>query len=102
MEELSYLVENVKMLTENPPGDEVINWYIKSALNYCMDYTNQDEAYVLNHLESILVSLTISGLNVRGAEGLVSQSYSGVSESYLQDVSPIILKALKCHRKVRR
>ena len=62
--------------------------------------TNCDDTNIL----SLLVNqckLVCQRFNKLSADGISSQSYSGISESYTDDFSPMIYKSLRKHRKLR-
>ena len=51
-------------------------------------------------LESAVISLSVIAVNQLGVEGLASESYSGVSTSYLDDVPPRVASILNANRRL--
>ena len=60
--------------------------YIDKAINKVMNFTKRDKAYVEKELQNQVIDLAIILYNRKGTEGLKSQSYSGVSETYVEDI----------------
>lgn len=52
-------------------------------------------------LEMIAEEITVIKLNRLGTEGLSSQSYSGVSESYIDGYPESIMRILNAKRKIK-
>lgn len=96
------MLENIKILL----GDKRINYpdgLLQLMLNMAeaeiLDYTRRTELDAA--LESVVIQLVLARLNKMGAEGLESQSYSGVSESYLTDMPSDLLRVLNSKRRIR-
>ena len=60
--------------------------------------TNQSKLNA--QLESAVISLSVITVNRLGTEGLSSESYSGVSTSYLDDVPPRVASILNANRRL--
>lgn len=67
---------------------------IEQALVYC----NLDE--VPNKLSSTIVKMVLESYNKLGAEGLASQGFSGVSESFVEGYSADIISSLNRFKKI--
>lgn len=95
------MIEDIKIQL----GDAAANYtddQISLALKYAMaeveDYCNRDLDY---SLELIAARIAVIKLNRANSEGLASQSYSGVSESYIDGYPADILAVLNRKRKIK-
>lgn len=95
------MIEDIKlMLGERAANytDALINLYYRQALaeveSYCRRKADEE-------LEWAAASIAIIKLNKMGAEGLASQSYSGVSESYTDGYPAEIQAILDRKRKIK-
>lgn len=64
-----------------------------------LDYTSQEE--IPAGAEAVIIQMAIISYNRLGSEGLSSQGYSGVSESYLNEYPENIRKQLNRYRKLK-
>lgn len=80
--------------------DAQLQRLLTKATTTIKDFTRQSEAYVNNNLSEQIINLAIVRYNRKGSEGLSSQSYSGVSEHYLDDIPKPIMRILVEHRKL--
>lgn len=95
------MVEELKLLL----GDAVAN-YSEAQLGLALrlsiaeveDYCNRELDY---NLELIALRIAIIKLNRLNSEGLASQAFSGVSESYIDGYPADILAALNRKRKIK-
>lgn len=78
--------------------DERINLAYKTALAEVEDYCNREAD---STLELLAEKIAIIKLNRMNTEGLASQSYSGVSESYIDGYPAEILAVLNRKRKIK-
>lgn len=84
------LLEQIKLLT-NKTDDKLIKLLIdrtKVELSTCLRKEYSDK------FDNVLADMVIIKLNRLGTEGTSSQSYSGVSESYLDQYPDYIKKQL--------
>lgn len=95
------MIEDIKIQL----GDAATNYtddQISLALKYAMaeveDYCNRDLDY---SLELTAARIAVIKLNRSNSEGLASQSYSGVSESYIDGYPADILAVLNRKRKIK-
>lgn len=95
------MIEEIKLLL----GDAVSNYSdaqiglcLKLALAEVEAYCNRPLDY---ELEIIAEKIAIIKLNRLNTEGLASQSYSGVSESYVDGYPAEILSVLNRKRKIK-
>lgn len=89
-------------LGEDDSQDKLLKRYIDKAAKRIMNFTKRDKAYVEAELVDSVVDLATIYYNRRGTEGLKSQNYSGISESYAEDIPNEIKQDLYAHRLLRR
>ena len=95
------MIENVKILLGDSASnysDALIGLMLKQALAEVEAYCNRS---LDAELEMIAERIAIIKLNRLNTEGLSSQSYSGVSESYVDGYPADIMAVLKRKRKVK-
>lgn len=95
------MIEEVKLLlgdaASNYP-DKLIELCLKQAISEVENYCNR----LIDHeLEMIAERIAIIKLNRMNTEGLASQSFSGVSESYVDGYPQDILCVLNRKRKIK-
>lgn len=81
--------------------EPLLQRYIDKAINKVMNFTKRDKAYVEKELQNQVIDLAIILYNRKGTEGLKSQSYSGVSETYVEDIPNEIKRDLYAHRLLK-
>ena len=89
------LIEQVKLLTNNT-NEQLISLVLEKAKAEICSYLNMDFSQAF---DNITVDIAILKLNRLGAEGLSSQSYSGVSENYIEEYPPYIINQLNRYKK---
>lgn len=94
-------MEEIKILL----GDALDNYTdnqiavcLKMAMNEVRSYCNREVDY---ELEQIAYQIAIIKLNRLNTEGLSNQSYSGVSESYINGYPENIMNVLNRKRKIK-
>lgn len=95
------MIEEIKLLlgdAANNYSDAQIALAYKLALAEVEDYCNRDAD---STLELIAEKIAVIKLNRINTEGLASQSFSGVSESYLDGYPAEILAVLNRKRKIK-
>lgn len=95
------MLEEVKILLGDAATnytDALIGLCIKQALAEVEAYCNRDLDY---ELEMTAQKIAIIKLNRLNTEGLASQGYSGVSESYIDGYPADILAILNRKRKIK-
>ncbi|UZP02296.1 phage head-tail connector protein [Clostridium botulinum] len=76
---------------------------VQDAVIEVSDYINIKEGEELPlGCISIVKDISIIKANKLGSEGISSESYSGVSQSYTEDIPKDILRKLKRYRKLPR
>lgn len=95
------MVEEIKMLLGDAAenySETLIGLCAKQALAEVEAYCNRSIDY---ELEIVAQRIAIIKLNRINTEGLASQSYSGVSESYIDGYPADILSILNRKRKIK-
>ena len=95
------MIEEIKILLGDAAGnytDDLIGLCAKQALAEVEAYCNRNADY---ELEMAAERIAIIKLNRINTEGLASQSYSGVSESYIDGYPAEILAVLNRKRKIK-
>lgn len=95
------MLEDIKIMLGDAADnytDEQINLYIKHATADVKSYCNRE---LDDELEVCVEKIAIIMLNRLNSEGLASQSYSGVSESYINGYPADILAVLNRKRKIK-
>ena len=95
------MIEEIKLLLGDAASnysDAQIALALKLALAEVETYCNRSLDY---ELEIIAEKIAVIKLNRMNTEGLASQSYSGVSESYIDGYPAEILSVLNRKRKIK-
>lgn len=95
------MLEEIKILlgeASNNYTDAQINLCYKMALNEVEDYTGREADTTLMLVAERIAVIKLNRLNT---EGLASQSFSGVSETYVDDYPQDIIKILNRKRKIK-
>lgn len=95
------MIDELKILlggSANNYSDALLNLAIKLSLAEVEAYTKRP---VDNELELIALRIAVIKLKTLDTEGLVSQSFSGVSESYLNGYPEDIMMILRNKRKIK-
>ena len=95
------MIEELKILlggSANNYSDALLNLAIKLSLAEVEAYTKRP---VDNELELIALRIAVIKLKTLDTEGLVSQSFSVVSESYIDGYPEDIMMILRNKRKIK-
>lgn len=95
------MIEEIKLMLGDSASnysDALISLCYKRALAEVEDYTKREADLVL---EGIAQEIAVIKLHRIGSEGLSSQSYSGVSESYIDGYPSHIQTALNKKRQIK-
>ena len=95
------MLEEIKLMLGDAASnftDAQIGLALKIALAEVEDYCGRDLDYIL---ELQAQKIAVIKLNRMNTEGLASQSYSGVSESYVDGYPADILAVLNRKRKIK-
>lgn len=95
------MIEEIKILLGDAASnysDALIGLCLKHSLAEVEAYCNRELDY---ELEMVAQRIAIIKLNRMNTEGLASQSFSGVSESYIDGYPADILATLKRKRKLK-
>lgn len=94
------MLEKIKLcLTNNTYTDDLINLFIDDTTKEIKIYCNREDIDV--ELESVIRRIVIIKLNRINSEGLSSQSFSGVSESFIDGYPQDIIAVLNRKRKLK-
>lgn len=94
------MLEKIKIcLTNNTYTDELINLFIEDTTKEIKIYCNRED--IDTELESVIRKIVIIKLNRINSEGLSSQSFSGVSESFIDGYPQDIISVLNRKRKLK-
>lgn len=94
------MLEKIKIcLTNNTYTDELINLFIEDTTKEIKIYCNRED--IDTELESVIRRIVIIKLNRINSEGLSSQSFSGVSESFIDGYPQDIIAVLNRKRKLK-
>ena len=94
------MLEKIKIcLTNNTYTDDLINLFIDDTTKEVKIYCNRED--IDTELESVIRRIVIIKLNRMNSEGLSSQSYSGVSESFIDGYPQDIIAVLNRKRKLK-
>ena len=92
------MIDDLQALT-NSTDTTILNLLINQCKLIATDYCNLSE--YSNSLDEIVKVMVCERYNKLSADGISSHTYSGISESYTDDFSPMIYKSLRKHRKLR-
>lgn len=92
------ILDNCKTLLQisDSSKDSILNILIKESQDFAEAYTHTDDVG-----DSVIEQIVLYRYNLLGNEGLNSESYSGVSFNYEQDLPAYLLKELNPLRKVK-
>jgi hypothetical protein len=94
------MLQRIKLLLNisDSSKDALLEELIENAEEYVATYCNNADA--VTSLPSAIIQMVIQDYNRMGAEGLNSESYSGVSFNYQATYSEDIMKQLRRYRKI--
>lgn len=94
------MLQRIKLLLNisDSSKDALLEELIENAEEYVATYCNNADAVA--SLSSAIIQMVIQDYNRMGAEGLNSESYSGVSFNYQATYSEDIMKQLRRYRKI--
>lgn len=79
--------------------DGILNLILDVAIQEFLDYTNRED--IPNGANAVVLQMAVIQYNRIGSQGLASQAYSGVSESYIDGYPDNIKKQLNRYRKLK-
>lgn len=95
------MIDEIKILLGERASnytDAQIGLCVKRALMEVESYCNRTVDY---ELEAVVCDIAMIKLNRLGTEGVAAQSYSGVSENYIDGYPAEIQKVLNRKRKIK-
>ncbi|KIL09248.1 hypothetical protein SR42_09795 [Clostridium botulinum] len=98
------IIESIKLRPGISNVDEfLLADIVQDTVIEISDYINIKEGEELPlGCTSIIKDIVVIKVNKLGSEGVSSESYSGVSQSYIEDIPKDILRKLKRYRKLPR
>lgn len=94
------MLEKIKiMLGLDETKDELLKLLVDDAIEEVVNYCNLTT--YPEKLNSTVIKMVIQNYNRLGSEGISSQSFSGVSESFIDGYTADIIMVLNKNRKVR-
>lgn len=79
--------------------EPVLELILDVVIQEFLDYTNRDD--IPNGANAVVLQMAVIQYNRLGSQGLASQGYSGVSESYIDGYPDNIKKQLNRYRKLK-
>ena len=96
-------LERVKTLlgfdAENTDKDGILAILIEDAEQEFKDFCNRDD--VPTTAQGVIGQMVIHRYNQLGSEGIASQSYSGISQSFSSSYSESIMQQLRKFRRLK-
>lgn len=95
------MIDEIKLLLGEAASnytDAQISLALKLAIGEIEDYCNRELDF---NLELQAIQIAVIKLNRLGTEGLASQGFSGVSESFIDGYPAHIINALNRKRKIK-
>jgi hypothetical protein len=95
------MLEIIKVLLrlDGDTKDELINALIEQAQSEFLYYCNRED--VPATAANLIIEMVLVKYSKLGAEGLASQSFSGISDNFIDGYPANILKALNKYRKAK-
>lgn len=85
-------------ITDNSK-DDLLSLILDTVIQEFLDYTNRED--IPDGSNAVVLQMAVIQYNRIGSQGVASQSYSGVSESYIDGYPSNILKQLNRYRKLK-
>lgn len=81
-------------------SEELLKDMVNDATNDVKSFIKyREDEEIPRHLLSVVKNMVLSAISRIGAEGISSQSFSGVSYNFIDGISPSDLKKLKRERR---
>lgn len=93
------MLEILQVLIGRTDKDALLNYLISQAQTDFKTYCNRDD--VPEAADDVIIQMVLVKYNRLGAEGLNSESFSGVSNSYVDGYPANITAALNNYRKLK-
>lgn len=87
------------MSIEDTSKDDLLNLMVEDVQEFILNYCNIKE--LPGKAESLIRRIVVIRYNIMGSEGLQSESYSGVSQSFIDGLPKDIKQELGAIRKVK-
>ncbi len=94
-------LETIKVLLQldSDTKDTLINVLIEQAQSEFLNYCNRDE--VPDNAAGVINDMVLVNYSKLGTEGLAAQSFSGISDSFIDGYPSNLIKALNRYRKAQ-
>lgn len=94
------MLDKLKLILDVGADKEpVLELILDVVIQEFLDYTNRDD--IPNGANAVVLQMAVIQYNRLGSQGLASQGYSGVSESYIDGYPDNIKKQLNRYRKLK-
>lgn len=93
------MLEILQALIGRTDKNTILNYLVSQAQTDFKTYCNRDD--VPEAAQNIIIQMVVVKYNRLGAEGLASESFSGVSNNYIDGYPANIIAALNNYRKLR-
>ena len=93
------MIEILQALIGRTDKDTILNYLINQARADFKAYCNRND--IPEGTDDIIVQMVLVKYNRLGAEGLVSEGFSGMNNSYVDGYPASILAALNNYRKMK-
>ena len=92
------MLRKIKLLLGINDEDDLLRLLIQMAEEEIKSFCHIEDT---DGLENVIIMMVVEKYNKMGSEGIVSKSYSGVSETVNSDYSEPIMKILRANRRIR-
>lgn len=96
---LEKLKSRLSISSTDTSKDVLLQGVLDVVIEYAKQYTHNED--IDDVCELTIIEMAVIVYNKNGAEGLNSESYSGVNFNYAEDFPAIIYKALQSNRKIQ-
>lgn len=93
------ILESLRLRIKNV-SDELITDFITDATSDVKTYTNRESEELPQECSTIIKDLVMIRANKLGSEGISSESFSGVSQTYESDLPPELKRRLNKYRRL--
>lgn len=101
------MLDDIKLLLSisDTSKDSLLTKLLNKAQQQALDYCNTSVSNYIDGLptglQDIIIELAIIRYNKLGSEGLQSESYSGISQSFIADIPADIKQQLNSYRHLK-
>lgn len=95
------MLEKFLIFVEDEVDEKIANAYLNRATNTILKLTNRRLEDIDEGLEDVIVDLAVYRYQRRNSIAYNSESYSGASFNYNNDIPDFIMQEIKGYRKLR-